>query len=328
MYDENKTDAQAIIDFAKEYLPQAEVKQVTPSGPTLLFYPVGANRVDISEDIESLQDYPNRAKGIEDVTEIDGFLDFLRRHLGATAVTLERSNEIQAPPTWDRYRPLVYVDLSNMTIVCKLNGHDTSQGVNIEPMPGWGDFGIQFNGIYDDDFKIWATACTRALWNQRELAEFIDDNFEVLADPENPAVKEATKTYRDRGYKIPTPRGVFQAIAKLNIEERRKLHSALNLDTGEIQMTFESNHSNVDPAVTIPKLFFIAVPIFDLDATWILPVRLRYRVRDGEVMWKIDMPRLSSMVRKAFLSLAEQLRARIPSYHWLVTRYEGPITIS
>lgn len=328
MDDENKTDAQAIIDFAREHLHEPSFKTPFEGGPTYLVRPVGSIMEDVTLNIIGLEPTPRRVRGIEDVTEIDGFLDFLRRHLGATAVTLERSNEIQAPPTWDLYRPLVYVDLSNMTIVCKLNGHDTSQGVNIEPMPGWGDFGIQFNGIYDDDFKIWATACTRALWNQRELAEFIDDNFEVLADPENPAVKEATKTYRDRGYKIPTPRGVFQAIAKLNIEERRKLHSALNLDTGEIQMTFESNHSNVDPAVTIPKLFFIAVPIFDLDATWILPVRLRYRVRDGEVMWKIDMPRLSSMVRKAFLSLAEQLRARIPSYHWLVTRDEGPITIS
>jgi hypothetical protein len=79
--------------------------------------------------------------------------------------------------------------------------------------------------------------------------------------------------------------------------------TAVTLQTGEAQLVFEERHVGGDRSpLKVPGLVMLALAPFFLGDKIRLPVRIRYRVREGKLIWSLAIFRPDQFV-------TEQIRA-------------------
>jgi hypothetical protein len=85
------------------------------------------------------------------------------------------------------------------------------------------------------------------------------------------------------------PEKMMDMSRGLRVNENNKVASTANLSNGTGSIVFESEHTNAaGEKVDVPNLFLIAIPIFKNGPRYMIPVRLRYRAKDGRITWFYD----------------------------------------
>jgi hypothetical protein len=76
---------------------------------------------------------------------------------------------------------------------------------------------------------------------------------------------------------------------------------AVNLSTGEMQVSYETSQKNPDgQAMKAPNLFLIGVPVFRAGAIYQIAVRLRYRLQNRALFWSYDLFQAERIFDHAF----------------------------
>ncbi len=77
--------------------------------------------------------------------------------------------------------------------------------------------------------------------------------------------------------------------------------SSARLSSGETEMKFSQEHKATagGQTVRIPDAFLLRLPLFDRGQFYVVPVRLRYRVKDGKPVFSYSLYRLSDILEKA-----------------------------
>lgn len=79
---------------------------------------------------------------------------------------------------------------------------------------------------------------------------------------------------------------MVQLSKGLDLYADTKVQERINLQSGETSFTFEEKHRGAPDAVVVPQLFLVALPVFYLsDTLYRVPVRLRYRLAEGKLVW-------------------------------------------
>lgn len=79
-----------------------------------------------------------------------------------------------------------------------------------------------------------------------------------------------------------------------------------NLDTGEATISFQSEHTDLGgKPIKVPNMFIIVIPVLEGGKAYQLPCRLRYRLKDGVVIWKYEVINLDSAID---LAIDEELQ--------------------
>jgi uncharacterized protein YfdQ (DUF2303 family) len=140
--------------------------------------------------------------------------------------------------------------------------------------PGWGDQMVRFGPGFHDDYKL-VKSWFNKWFDQFGLADIVHDNMDLFSKPAGADLRDL--------------------ILDLRGEQTEAFASAKVLKDGTISC---SRHQDVklmsdkapDSVIEIPDLIHFGVPVFEGGEKIEISVEVRFRVRDGEVKFKLHRP--------------------------------------
>jgi uncharacterized protein YfdQ (DUF2303 family) len=286
MSEEN--NAAAIIEFAKTVMGGQISIVKEPGGDTLtpiLFRPSAMQAQSLKPFIDEWREYPVRVVGKAEHQTLASFIGHVNRFKGPDSA--------------------LYCDWMSQMLQVVIDYHRA----DAEDRARW----CKHRGMYrfplSEEWKAWTAANGEKL-PQQEFAEFIEDRLVDVRDPDE-AGSETRALCEKLGLTLASPARVLELSRGLAIKDNVNVKSATTLATGEVQFTYESQHTDAAGGVLkIPRAFLIAIPVFlgDTDAYPIV-VRLRYRLSDGRVNWILMMHRADVFLRDAIQRSASAAQA-------------------
>lgn len=130
-------------------------------------------------------------------------------------------------------------------------------------------------------------------FDQTSFALFMEDNITAILNPPDLTL-EPNAGLRNisllLNYAFATQTQMITLSRGIEINSDEKAKSVLNPQSGERVLQYSKEHKDgAGERLTVPGLFLVGLPVFDGGALYRLPVRLRYRLEDGEVKWRYDI---------------------------------------
>jgi uncharacterized protein YfdQ (DUF2303 family) len=147
-----------------------------------------------------------------------------------------------------------------------------------------------------EEWRIW-NGKNGVPMSQGEFAVFIEDNIANLSAPKDTENDEIAGLFKTR---LADPAEVVQLSRGLAVSVDAKVARAVTLQSGEGEMVFEEVHRDGGgQKLTVPGVFMLSLPVFFRGANVRIPARLRYRVKDGAVIWFYQLWRPDTYVTDA-----------------------------
>lgn len=230
--------------------------------------------VDLRPMAEKWRTAPERATGTATVTTLGSFIELTRRHM-------DNDSAIFAATSWP-----------NPTLTAVFDYHvEESAGL---PKARNCSHRAHYAFPITDEFKAWADQDGKPM-GQEAFAAFIEEHAPELASPTKEEVKDFGDLFRTE---IATPSKLIELSRGLQVNVAGKVKSATTLQSGEGEILFVEEHLNTKgQKLIVPGLFMVAMPAFIDGAPVRIPARLRYRVREGAVVWFYQMFRWKQLLR-------------------------------
>ncbi len=117
--------------------------------------------------------------------------------------------------------------------------------------------------------------------------------------------------------RIGTPIQIFELARGLEINVGGKVKQNLKLQSGEAKISFVEEHTGKDGApITVPGAFALSIPLFYNEEPITIPVRLRYRIVGGSIVWIYKLFRVDRLVAEAVKLAKDDVRTKtgLPVY--------------
>jgi uncharacterized protein YfdQ (DUF2303 family) len=278
--EENNSDAQAIIDHTLEHAG-LDIFQ-NPRIDTIAALPKGLRLERVGELLESLQERPQRRRGTVRLTEEQSFVAWVNRN---------------------SLRPESCIYAQAEKIECVVND-DTLTDDGHEA--GWRDYRAEYSLPKSRAWHAWTLASERPM-SQGGFAEFIEDRIMDVLPPESVG-ESASSIAEQLGVAVASPSALMALSRGLSVRVNSKVTNAVNLSTGEAQLEYGEEHVGEKGApLKVPGAFAIGIPVFERGALYSMPVRLRYRVKEGRVMWTIQLLRQDESYEHALGEVIERI---------------------
>lgn len=159
-----------------------------------------------------------------------------------------------------------------------------------------------------DEWKAWTGQAGKPL-PQDKFAEFVEARILDVGVADEPG-SLAAEMIAKIGVTLAGASQLMELSRGLALSVGHNIKSAKNLSNGETQVIFEETHTDKTGApLQIPGAFVLAIPVFQLGDIWQVPVRLRYRVTNGQIMWSFDLYRADRILEKAFDEACDRVAA-------------------
>lgn len=288
--DRSLTENGALID-AVEGLSKPQTLVLHPPGglreldheAMVVAVPRGMQLLSVKPFLDEYRALPERRTGTARLTNLASFVAHVNRFKGPSTAVFAH-DDARAPK-----------------LTCILDYHE--EGPDGDPAFG------QHRSEYT--FPItgeWATWTREHSFTQASFAEFLEDRLADVIEPA--AVGESIKAFAARlGITLAGQAGLMALSKGLAVHVDQKVATAVSLSTGEGQVVFEEAHRDGQGApLRVPSGFAVAIPVFSGGALYQLPVRLRYRVKQGAVSWHLAVHRAELVFRHAFDEACEAVR--------------------
>lgn len=171
--------------------------------------------------------------------------------------------------------------------------------------PQWHDFEGIYNFPITKAWKEW-TAKSHNFMKQGEFAEHVEEHLYEFSAPQSgevlsEAVTRMIEALGGTKY-VATPSDMYALAHGVKIYIGQEVEVTLDRSTGEQQLHFTETHTGKgDRPVTIPKFFYIRVPVFFGEPPVLVGALLRYRnAGGGVVMWSYELFAPDLIVKDAF----------------------------
>lgn len=181
----------------------------------------------------------------------------------------------------------------------------------IAPSPRFGKHRTFYKFPLSDEWTAWHGHDGKPM-GQADFAAFLEDRIgDVIPPPVDDGGGEATDAMsqlgRLLGGSFASPSRLLELSRGMQVHQGEKVRNAVNLSTGEVQVTYEAEHKDAAGApLKVPNLFLIGIPVFRSGSPYEVAVRLRYRVREGTVAWHYQLYRADKVFDHAFQEAAKQ----------------------
>jgi len=203
--------------------------------------------------------HPERKTGTAAVDTLTSFVDLTNRHKTADSV-------IFANTDWKAPALTTIVD------------YHSAEGTDAQ----WLKHRIHYAFPLSDQWKTWVAMNGKPM-GQSDFAQFIEDN---IADLSSPEVMEVSDFEAKFATKIATPSELVALSRGLAVHVASKAVSSVVLQSGEGEIVWDEVHQGADgKKLKVPGLFMLQIPLFHMGEAQRVPVRLRYRVREGSTSW-------------------------------------------
>lgn len=257
--------------------------------PSVLF-PDGRYELLPLKTLEEYTDQPMFRRGTATMTSLDSFIAHLNRFGDGDSAVF--ANDDHASPSL-----LAVLDYNRKDT---LPGEDG--GENVHGDYRHGKHRTRFAFPVSDQWKAWH-AMNGNKMGMADFAAFLEDNVLDVADVETTPESAKRFVEMNGGVNRIADWSVLNTLAKtLTIYESAVVSEAVNLSSGEGQLTLKADHDTEVAGVkaTIPTMFFVAIPIFREGVIYRLPVRLRYRKTGAGVVFWYELWRADRAFDDAF----------------------------
>lgn len=271
---EYKSDAEALIDFVTGNYGTTRIADTDYAH--ILAIPDDVDLRDMTSMVDGARLVPLRKSGSTTLHSVDSFIDYVRRHEGDGT--------------------LVFADERTLSLTAVFDHHHAGGG-----SPGFGRFRAAYAMPRSEEWMVWLDKNDTQM-SQAEFAFFLEDRIldivqsgaEDFPDRVKGAIAELNAT-------IAGPSRMMELSRGLSVFSKGEATAKVDVSSGESTIRFEDGHTDASgKPIKVPNLFVILIPIARHGASYQIPVRLRYRVKDGHVIWWYSIWRPDVFVRDAF----------------------------
>lgn len=232
---------------------------------------------DLKSWLDARRPAPERVRGTATLLTLESFIAHAKRFDAAKGGAVFVNSDPARP---------------SMTAV--LNYHGGADA------PKWCDHRAAYTFPLSRAWKAWAGIAGRAL-SQADFAAFVEDHAHEVADPAAKGVAAEVARLESLGLRAATPAEVLTASRGLAATVETEVENSSSLANGDVRFVYsEKVKGEKGQALTVPTGFVIGLPVFEGDdVVHALPVRLRFRVKDGAVTWTLVPLGADDVVRDA-----------------------------
>ncbi len=229
---------------------------------------------------EAFRTRPERKTGQAAVETVESFIELVNRHETDDSVIFVKTVDCAAP---------------TMTAVINYHPAAGKDGKG-NSTAAFCDHQIIYKFPLSDEWKKWFSRSDVPLL-QAELANFIEDRIADLADPTKDEIDDAANRFFTT---IATPAKMMELSRGLQVTVESKVRDNFKLQSGEASLIFEEVHKDAaGQNINVPGLFYLSIPAFVGGEKKRIPVRLRYRLKDGSVIWRFQLYRADLIIHEA-----------------------------
>lgn len=198
-------------------------------------------------------------------------------------------------------RSVVFADKTKTRIVAVLDFHKNAESAH------WGEHKAVYSCPFSDEWKAWS-ACDSNKMDQIQFAEFLENNINCVAPISD-------------NYSGPSGTELLEMV--LAFQETRKVEfkSVTRLSDGTRQFTFNDDKTG-GGNTKIPEKICLAISPFHNGTKYQIDVRIRYRLRDGELVLWYELIEPKKIIEDAFQEIVVDMEAQLGND---LPIYEGSI---
>lgn len=221
------------------------------------------------QKLEKRLDKPLRTQATHRFLKVDSFLEYIERFKEPNSIIYAHGE--QNP---------------KFTAVINHYGPDTTD---------WGDHRAEYRCPLSSQWEAW-TGQNGTAMAQAAFARFIEDNLEDIAKP-------------DDDPNAPDAATMLEVSRTLEAKNKVQFASAIRLDNGEQQFIYQEDIQGTTSKGTIkvPEYFYIGVPAFNGGEYYKIKARLRYRIKDAQLLMWYDLYREDNVLRDAYNSVLRHI---------------------
>ncbi len=292
----SETAVNAVADLARQ--ASSQLLPVSTDGmvglpslvPILIDQKSGAAK-SVKPLVEEWRLKPVLKRGTALVTTLESFVDLSNRHKTEHSV-------IFANTDWE-----------NPSLTTIVDYHDNVQGGPADN----GKHRVQYEFPRSEEWKAWVGIHGKNL-DQGDFAEFIEDHISDLSAPDSMEEEDFQEKF---GFKVAYPNELVTLSRGLAVHTETRVKSNLVLQSGEGEITWDEEHRDAQGnKLKVPGMFIIQIPAFHMGDPMRIPVRLRYRVKAGAVVWTVMLYRPDVVITQEVLRNLEQAASltELPKY--------------
>lgn len=159
---------------------------------------------------------------------------------------------------------------------------------------------ITYSPELSDEWRAWTEQAGKPM-TQGSFAEWIDEHLPDIADPGHLASDPDSTAAKfgqvygfsaDQAYGYATPERLQVLSTGFQVREGSVIKSAVNLASGEVQLQYETSHTDEGgKPLNVPRRFLLSIPVFKREAAYLVPVKLSYRKQSGQIVWFFELYR-------------------------------------
>lgn len=267
-----ETETEATITAAKELLASQHYSLKAPENPEeeidIIELPEGRTLHSVKALVDEYRTRPERRVGTATHFELGSFIAHVNRFKDEHSAVFARP------------------DPSDARVLAVLDYHQ--KGAAGEPRFGRHRSLYQFP--LSDEWQAWTSKAGQS-FEQAAFAAFLEDRIADVCDPSN--AKEDTLAFAEQlQIQLASPSKLMELSRGLSVHVDQRVTTATNLASGEAVLAYEESHTDKTGApLKVPGGFLLAIPVFKSGALYVVPCRLRYRVRNGSVTWSYTLHR-------------------------------------
>lgn len=241
---------------------------------------------DIQDDYRLVPLYVNQA---EATNNFDSFIVYVKRYLSENSILFADQPKIDG-------------NRAEFTMKAILDYHPAGG----DPMKaGAGNHTMQYIAALHTRMSRWLKTENRGL-SQIEFASFVEDNIGDLC-----VLEGFTPPF---GSAIASPADLLTLSRGLEVRVNQTVRNASRLSNGETSLIFTSENTKQDGSeLIVPEWFGIKLPIFIGTEPTIIPVRLRYRVKDGVIVFTYLFHGFDMVLEQTVAAAVEHVRKNVPT---------------
>lgn len=233
-----------------------------PETVPALYDPETRRANSLRDVLESYRQRPARKTGVAQVTTRTAFIDLVNHHKTEASVIFAKAEW----PGPSLTAVIDYHKASGAPTDANRLGHRIHYAFPLTP-----------------EFESWVEHSGKPM-DQATFATFLEDRIVDLSAPD---AGEAAWFKENVKATVATPADIITTSRGLQVTVGQKVKTSYNPRTGEAVFSFEEEHAQAGTGekVDVPGGFIVAIAPFRFGEKIRLFARLRYRVKDGAVLW-------------------------------------------
>jgi uncharacterized protein YfdQ (DUF2303 family) len=284
--DDPPTNAQAVAEIVAKLHEPTPLVVATPADGSgfAIAVPKGINLVSTKKFIDEYRTRPERREGTAKLGDLESFIAHTNRFKDAGSVIFA-SDSPRSP-----------------SLTSVLDYHEDAKG-----QPRFGKHRGHYAFPLSEEWRRWIAAGQQKM-TQAQFAEFIEENIVNIVDP-LAALDVAVEFAKTMGTEYGTSQRLMEMSRGLKIRVTSHVQNAVTLSSGESQFLYTAEHQDErGQPLKVPGACLVGLRVFQGGAHYQVPVRIRYRTKDGEITWSLDLQRVDATFEDAFNEAKQRVR--------------------